>query len=78
MCRDYHRGKWEMPLEIEYRVAGTLKQHIPVVGKRDVVYGLARMWETPVDEANITARIFRTREEADDWIAEMKIQRTSL
>ena len=41
---------------------------VAVVGDRDIVFGLARMWETFVDDAPLKTKVFRNREDAEDWL----------
>ena len=41
---------------------------VAVVGDRDIVFGLARMWETFVDDAPLKTGTFRTLEDAEDWL----------
>lgn len=45
---------------------------IAVVAPGDLEYGLARMWLAHVDEGELESRVFRTREEADRWIEEIR------
>ncbi len=41
---------------------------VAVVGERDIVFGLSRMWEAFVDDAPLKTRVFRTLEDAEDWL----------
>ncbi len=41
---------------------------VAVVGERDIVFGLSRMWEAFVDDAPLKTRTFRTLEDAEDWL----------
>ena len=42
---------------------------VAVVGEKDVVYGILRMWEVFVAEASIRTSVFRSLIEAEYWIA---------
>lgn len=44
------------------------KMVIAIVGSKNVAYGLARMWQTLVDESTFEKGVFRSVEEAKDWI----------
>jgi hypothetical protein len=54
------------------RKAATIAPGIPVaiVGGKDFVFGLARMWEAFMHGAGWETHVFRTREEAEAWIRE--------
>ena len=41
---------------------------IAVVGLRDQVFGLARMWEVYVEGANIETKVFRSLSAAREWL----------
>ncbi len=41
---------------------------VAVVGDRDIVFGLSRMWEAFVDDAPLKTGTFRTLEDAEDWL----------
>lgn len=43
-----------------------------LIGKRDLEYGLGRLYSTVVDHASksVITAVFRTREEADQWLAD--------
>ena len=41
---------------------------VAIVAPRDHLFGMARMWEALVDEAEWETSVFRTRNEADAWI----------
>jgi len=41
---------------------------IVIVGERDVIFGLGRMWQALTSPSKLTTRVFRTVEEAEDWI----------
>jgi hypothetical protein len=43
---------------------------VAIVAKKDVVYGLARMWEMLSDNTKWDIKVFRSREEAEAWISE--------
>ena len=49
---------------------------IAVVASTDVVYGLARMWDSTVDEKAVTTRVFRETDAAHQWI-EIELLRRS-
>ncbi len=42
---------------------------IAVVGEQDVIYGLARAWETHVADGPGNTQVFRTVGEAKLWLA---------
>jgi hypothetical protein len=42
---------------------------VALVGEKDLIFGLSRMWEAYVGEASMETRVFRTLEEARDWLA---------
>jgi 5'-3' exonuclease len=39
-----------------------------IVGDKDVIYGLARMWQSYVDRSGCETGVFRSMEEAQKWI----------
>ena len=39
-----------------------------VIAPKDIVFGLARMWECYVDGVGYTTKVFRTREDAQSWL----------
>jgi len=41
---------------------------IAVAAAWDLPFGLARMWETLVQDSGLTTRVCRSREEAEDWV----------
>ena len=41
---------------------------VAVVSPSNIQYGLARMWQALVDETGWDTMVFRSREEAEDWI----------
>lgn len=41
---------------------------IALVGPTDLIFGMIRMWQAHVDEANIATSAFRTRDEAELWL----------
>ncbi|MBN1515076.1 hypothetical protein JXA32_00750 [Candidatus Sumerlaeota bacterium] len=41
---------------------------IAIVGKRDLVYGLSRMWEAMTEEAPFETKVFRELSDAQEWI----------
>ncbi len=41
---------------------------IAIVAPQAGLFGLARMWETFVDDSTFETMIFKTRAEAEDWI----------
>jgi hypothetical protein len=41
-----------------------------IVARRDVVFGLSRMWQALIDDTGWTTIVCRTRVEADRWIDE--------
>ena len=43
---------------------------IAIVGNDDLMFGLAKMWEVFVSEASLKANVFRTLNEARDWLEE--------
>ena len=43
---------------------------IAIVGNDDLMFGLAKMWEVFVSEAALKANVFRTLEEARNWLDE--------
>ena len=43
---------------------------IAIVGNNDLMFGLAKMWEVFVSEASLKAKVFRTLQEARDWLEE--------
>lgn len=40
-----------------------------IVAGRDAMYGMSRMFQVFLEEANIESRVFRTEAEADLWLA---------
>ncbi len=44
------------------------KMLVAVVGDRDIVFGLSRMWEVFVDDAPLNTSVFRTLEDAEAWL----------
>ena len=44
--------------------------HVALVAPRDLVYGLARMWEVFATETGWTTQVFRDRASAEAWLAE--------
>ena len=49
---------------------------IAVVAPRDLIFGLARMWEVFADTPGVTTAIFRDLATAQDWIMSMRRKRT--
>jgi hypothetical protein len=43
---------------------------VAVVGDRDSVFGLARMWQVFAHETGWTTEVFRSRPEAEAWVRE--------
>lgn len=43
---------------------------VAIVAPRDYIFGMARMWESLVDEDGWTTRVFRDRAEAEAWLRE--------
>jgi len=43
---------------------------VALVGSRNIVYGLARMWASYMHDSGWETHVFRTREEAEAWIRE--------
>jgi len=41
---------------------------VAIVASADVVYGMARKWQAHVDESGWTSMVFRTKEEAAEWL----------
>ena len=40
-----------------------------VVGEKDLIYGLLRMWQAYVDDPPFESELFRNIKDAEDWIA---------
>ncbi len=43
---------------------------VAVAGNKDIVFGMARMWEAVVGDSSISTRVVRTLEEARRWMEE--------
>jgi len=43
---------------------------IAIVADKDLIFGLARMWEIMMDATNWDIMVFRTRDAAETWIKE--------
>jgi hypothetical protein len=41
---------------------------VVIVGEKDIVFGLARMWEAFMLDAGWETHVFRSREQSEDWI----------
>lgn len=46
------------------------RRMVAVVGDRDLVFGLARMWQVFARETGWTTEVFRSRDEAEAWLRE--------
>jgi hypothetical protein len=51
---------------------------VAVVAETDLTYGLSRMWEIMCDEIDWEIRIFRSTEEARNWIMERVKERWNI
>jgi len=57
-----------------------LRNHLPagfvvaIIAVRDLQYGLARMWQTYVEESGVTSAICRTAAEAETWLREAALR----
>jgi len=43
---------------------------VAIVANKDLIYGLARMWDTLSYRTNWEKKVFRNREDAESWIKE--------
>lgn len=44
---------------------------IAVVGDKDLVFGMLRIWDAQVSDSSVETQVFRTMEEARDWLAKV-------
>ena len=51
------------------------KMFIAVIGEKDLVYGLSRMWEAHVDISPMETNAFRNIKDAEKWIEEKLLLR---
>ena len=47
---------------------------VAIIANKDVVYGLARMWEAYMHNAGWETHVFRSRESAEAWIRERVVK----
>ena len=48
----------------------TPRGFVAIVAPKDHIFGLARMWESLVDEEDWTTKVFRDRTQAETWLRE--------
>lgn len=53
-----------------YALDATENGYMAVVVNQDLIYGLSRQWKANTGNLDDRVAIFRSRDEADDWIAE--------
>lgn len=64
-------------VDLDRRLVGFIpKADVAIVASRDEVYGMARMWEMMVGIPTWKIEVFRSRAEADAWIAERRSARS--
>ncbi|MDY6951895.1 MAG: hypothetical protein SWE60_10300 [Thermodesulfobacteriota bacterium] len=63
-------------LAIEDKEASAVNPNmlIALVGRKDLIYGLSRMWEAFTDDSPFETMVFRKMEDAQQWIKE-KLQK---
>jgi len=51
---------------------------VALVGEKDLIYGLSRMWEAYVSDTGFRTMVFRTRAEAETWLKQTVKQRFNI
>jgi len=60
-------------VEIDRRLVELIPRAVvSIVAPKDDVFGMSRMWEMMVEFTGWKTRVFRTRTEADAWLAETR------
>jgi hypothetical protein len=60
-------------VEIDRRLAELIPRAVvAIVASKDEVFGMSRMWEMMVEFTGWKTRVFRTRTEADAWLADAR------
>ena len=55
---------------VSHHVASRLEEgKLAVIAPRDLLFGMARMYEMLRDDSPVEVRVFRERDEAESWLA---------